>query len=223
MRRTLIPFLATHGARRLHRLVPDALWRLPATRRTAYLTFDDGPTRNLTPAILDTLAKHEARAAFFLIGHHAERNRELVRSIVEGGHVLGNHTYTHPDPWRVPEAVLWKELEATTALLEDLSGREVRWLRPPYGHISRLIRRWCLERGQRLTMWDVMPGDYISGMTSARIVSHLVRNVRPGSVIVLHDNPRCARFAAAALDTFLGRFREQGWRFDLLPEGERRP
>src|SRR5690606_18259253 len=153
--------------------------------RVVYLTFDDGPSRQLTAPILDLLARFDARAAFFLIGARAARDPGLVRAIAAAGHTIGNHTYTHPDAWKTPVSRLVAELERTTALLEDQVQQTVRWMRPPYGRFTRAMRAWCLARRQRLTMWDVMPGDYLPGATSRKVERRLLAYVRRGSIVVM--------------------------------------
>ncbi|ARA92337.1 polysaccharide deacetylase family protein [Rhodothermaceae bacterium RA] len=212
----LTALAATYGSRLLRRHFPDLLWHLPHGRREAYLTFDDGPTPSLTARLIDLLDRYDVRATFFLIGSHARRDPGLVRALHAAGHTIGNHTYTHPDAWRTPVSRLISELEQTTALLEDLIQHPIRWMRPPYGRFTRAMRDWCRLRRQRLTMWDVMPADYLPGVTTAQVIRRVDRGVRAGSIVVLHDNPRTTRITPAALETLLPRYRDAGWRFRAL-------
>jgi peptidoglycan/xylan/chitin deacetylase (PgdA/CDA1 family) len=214
--RVLIPYLATHGLRPFHRFFPDLLWRVDANARTAYLTFDDGPTTEVTRPLLDILEEYDARATHFLVGRHAEEHPDLVRALVDAGHRVGNHTYTHPDPWTLSEEALARELQRTTALLEDLVRAPIRALRPPYGHPTGFLREWCAAQNQRMVMWDVMPGDYLQTATAERVSSFVINHIRPGSVIVLHDNPICEDVTPQALDTILDTLTGEGWRFDAL-------
>jgi peptidoglycan/xylan/chitin deacetylase (PgdA/CDA1 family) len=214
--RLLVPYLATHGLRPFHRFFPDLLWRVDAAAPTAYLTFDDGPTPELTRPILDTLAEYDAQATHFLIGSHATEHPDLVRAIVADGHRVGNHTYTHPDPWTISEEGLARELQRTTEVLEDLVQAPIRALRPPYGHPTGALREWCAAQNQRMVMWDVMPGDYLQTATAERVSSFVLNHIRPGSVIVLHDNPICEDVTPQALDTILDTLTDEGWAFDAL-------
>jgi peptidoglycan/xylan/chitin deacetylase (PgdA/CDA1 family) len=213
--RVLVPYLATHGLRPFQRFFPDLLWRVDAAAPTAYLTFDDGPTAACTRDLLDILSEYDAQATHFLVGRHAEQHPDLVRALVDEGHRVGNHTYSHPDPWTTPQAELADELERTTRILRDLAG-PVRALRPPYGHPTGFLRQWCAAQNQRMVMWDVMPGDYLQTATAERVSSFVINHVRPGSVVVLHDNPICEDVTPQALDTILDTLTGRGWTFDAL-------
>lgn len=212
----LTSLIGTELPRLSARFFPDLLWRLPQRGRVAYLTFDDGPTRQLTGRLLDLLERHEAKAAFFLIGARAERDAGLVRAIHAAGHAIGNHSYTHPDAWfTAPDRILG-ELERTTALLEDLIQQPVRLMRPPYGRFTHAMRAWCLARRHQMTMWDVMPGDFLPGATAAKIERRLQAYMRQGSIVVLHDNPKADGHMPAALGRVLQRLCGEGWRFPAL-------
>lgn len=212
----LVQTVGTHLPRGLARLFPDVLWRRPGPERIAYFTFDDGPTPALTAPLLDTLARFEAKASFFLLGEQSARYPALVRAIDDGGHTIGNHTYSHPDAWNTPAALVRDELERTTTLLEDQLQRPLQWMRPPYGRFTRAMRRWCRQHGQRCTMWDLGPGDYLASATPQKIEQRILRAVRPGSIIVLHDNPKSSEVTPQALASCLHRLREEGWRFAAL-------
>ena len=198
------------------RYYPDVLWRMPTTERVVYFTFDDGPTATLTATLLDTLARFDANATFFVLGKHAQQRPALVRDLADAGHTLGNHTYSHPDAWRSSSSRVLGELERTTGLLEDLTGQPLRWMRPPYGRFTRAMRRWCDLRRQRCTMWDIGPGDYLPTATPANISRRILDAVRPGSIIVLHDNPKAEQVTPSALAGVLQDLSKDGWRFAAL-------
>lgn len=216
MLRRLVPYAATQGLRPFQRFFPDMLWRVDASRRVAYLTFDDGPTPSITPQILDTLARYDARATCFLVGANADEHPELVRDLHQAGHRIGNHTYTHPDAWDTPHDVVRRELSKTTMRLEEITGATVPVMRPPYGHPTGAMRTWCAERQQRMVMWDVMPGDFLQTATQKGVEEFVINHVRPGSIIVLHDNPICKDVTPDALDTILSTLTASGWSFEAL-------
>jgi len=214
--RFLVPYLATHALRPFHRFFPDLLWRVDANAKTAYLTFDDGPTEELTDDVLDLLAQYDAQATHFLVGQHAEALPDRARALVRAGHRVGNHTYTHVDPWSVSAERLREEVVRTTRRLQSITQTRIRAFRPPYGHPTQGLRRWCAAQNQRMVMWDVMPGDYLKTARAQRVARFVIRHVRPGSVIVLHDNPICEGVTLPALDTILRTLSAEGWSFDAV-------
>jgi peptidoglycan/xylan/chitin deacetylase (PgdA/CDA1 family) len=213
----LVTLIGTSLPRAAARWFPDVTWRMPEEERVAYLTFDDGPNPGLTPRIAAVLERHDAMASFFMIGSKVKRDPALVRMLVDAGHTTGNHTYSHVDAWRTDAPVVARELHATTAVLEDVTGRRVAWMRPPYGRFTRSMRRWCLKCGQTLTMWDLGTGDFLQRVTTDHVLRHVAGYVRAGSVIVLHDNPCCAATTLQALDDLLEHLTQDGWRFAALP------
>lgn len=208
--------LATHLARASARLWPGVLWRVPTRERKLFLTFDDGPTRTGTPALLNLLDRYGAKASFFVVGQAAQTYPHLVQALAEAGHTVGNHTHTHLDPWRSTAAHVRADLEQGNSVLAALLAAPVRWTRPPYGHLTRGMQRWCTAQAQTLVMWDVLGGDFWPAPSMEARVQYLTRSVRPGSVVVLHDN---ARFHAQTLpltEAFLSTLSAAGWQFEHL-------
>ncbi|PEN15017.1 polysaccharide deacetylase family protein [Longibacter salinarum] len=218
MLRESVPYVATYGLRPVQRFFPDMLWRMDARDgdNVAYLTFDDGPNATVTRELIDVLDRHEAHATFFLVGSNAADRPDLVRDLVAANHTVGNHTFTHPDAWTVTADTLRAELDRTTETIQQITGERVRVMRPPYGHPTSVMRRWCDAHRQRMVMWDVMPGDYLRTATERSIHDFVLQTIRPGSIIVLHDNPICESITPAALDSMLSVLRHDGWRFPAL-------
>lgn len=208
--------IGTRVPRWAARYYPDLLWRMPTNERVVYFTFDDGPTDVLTPALLDILAQFDAQATFFVLGKYAQQHPALIHDLMNAGHTLGNHTFSHPDAWRSSPAKVLRELEQTTGLLENMTGHPLRWMRPPYGRFTRSMRRWCDLRRQRCTMWDIGPGDYLPTANTTNITRRILNAIRPGSIIVLHDNPKAKEVTPAALRASLQHLQKEGWRFDAL-------
>lgn len=176
----------------LARLYPGVCWRLPETGNRVYLTFDDGPHPEVTPWVLDTLAAHKAKATFFCIGKHAAQHPALLRRIMDEGHSAGHHTWGHADGWRTPpRAWLRSVLQAAGQVGGPL-------FRPPYGHLPPRMAR-SLGKRFRVVMWDVMAYDFKPGKSGAACARRVLRLARPGSIIVLHDNPKSTRCLRHAL------------------------
>jgi peptidoglycan/xylan/chitin deacetylase (PgdA/CDA1 family) len=214
----LVNLVGTHVPRWGARFFPDMLFRMPTTERVAYLTFDDGPTDRGTSALLDVLERFETKASFFLLGREVRRRPALVRAMAEAGHTIGNHSYSHPNAWApgTSDTVVLRELERATGVIQDLTQRPVQWMRLPYGRFTDAMRHWCQVRRQRCTMWDVGPGDFLPTARREAVEQRVLDLIRPGSIIVLHDNPRTQDMVPQVLSTLLERLSGDGWRFAAL-------
>lgn len=192
------------------------LWHVPAAADEVFLTFDDGPDPTITPWVLDTLAAHGAKATFFCLGRHAERHSELLARIRAEGHAAGHHTWDHANGWHTPPRA-WLR-----SVLRGAAGVGGTLFRPPYGRI-RPAHIGPLHRRFRVVMWDVMPGDFKPGRSGEACARHVLRRSRPGSIIVLHDNPKSTACLREALVPILEGFARKGWRCSAIaPAGEGR-
>jgi peptidoglycan/xylan/chitin deacetylase (PgdA/CDA1 family) len=157
------------------------------------LTFDDGPNDRCTPQLLDLLAEHNIRATFFLIGNFVRERAPLVRQIHAAGHLIGNHTTTHPWlPLLSPRRVR-NELAFCNATIEDAIGQRVHFFRPPHGARRPDILRAARAMGLTPVLWNAMGYDWRTGVTAAEIAAHLTRGIArnqqrgSGSNLLLHD------------------------------------
>jgi peptidoglycan-N-acetylglucosamine deacetylase len=181
------------------RLFGDAL-TAPLRPGEFALTFDDGPNPAWTPHLLDALAAHHVQATFFLLGKFAVAEPDLVRRIAASGHLIGNHTWSHPDLSRTPAGAIREELKRTIAALEQITGVPVRYFRPPYGARRPAVFRIARELGLQPVLWNAMTSDW-SEPSADRIAAHLAAKIRRltqrGCAVnlVLHD----------------GNHRELGW------------
>jgi peptidoglycan/xylan/chitin deacetylase (PgdA/CDA1 family) len=147
------------------------------------LTFDDGPDPACTPKLLKVLEQHGARATFFMLGEAAWRHREIVKSIADAGHAIGNHSWDHPS---FP-AISGRERRAQIrACAKAMAPYGSRLFRPPYGHQSMASRLDAFMLRQQVIMFDVATDDWCGG-DAATLAEQLERRLRPGSVAVLHD------------------------------------
>jgi peptidoglycan/xylan/chitin deacetylase (PgdA/CDA1 family) len=171
----------------------------------AALTFDDGPNEIATPRLLDLLAQHKVRATFFCMGAFARQQPALVRRIVAQGHLLGNHTMTHPRLSLQPAARIHQELADCNALLEDIAGAPIRFFRPPFGARRPIVLRIAREVGLIPVMWNVTGYDWTpigpDGILR-NLTRGLARNQRRNraSNLLLHDGGHTA-MGAPRIDT----------------------
>jgi peptidoglycan/xylan/chitin deacetylase (PgdA/CDA1 family) len=156
------------------------------------LTYDDGPNDNATEALLELLAKHEARATFFLIGQFVRQRPEIVRRVHAAGHLIANHTETHPWLHLKPEQVIRAELRACSEAIEDATGVGVGYFRPPHGARRPAVLRVAAELGMKTVQWNAMGHDW-QPIGAERIYENIerarakARRRGVGTNILLHD------------------------------------
>ena len=157
------------------------------------LTYDDGPNDNATDSLLEILARHNARATFFMIGNFVRQRPEIVRRVQAAGHLIGNHTQTHPWLHTKPERVIREELGACRAALEDVLGEPVRYFRAPHGARRPAVLRVAHEIGMTTVQWNVMAKDWQSDWGRRRCWRRWMpacarcRRRGVGANVLLHD------------------------------------
>ncbi len=171
------------------------------------LTFDDGPNATWTPKLLDLLASHRLQATFFLVGERAQAEPELVRRATAAGHLIGNHSWDHPNLARRSSDVIREELRRTQNVLEQITGSAAKFFRPPYGARRPAVFHIAHEMGLKLVLWNAMTSDW-SDPSADRIAYKLSKRIdreqRRGRAanIVLHDgghsDPAANRAASVA-------------------------
>jgi len=197
--------------------LPEALVSTRGARadNTLYLTFDDGPDRACTPVLLDLLREHHAHASFFLVGRQVARHPELVQRMVDEGHRLGNHSYTHPSFGKLSLARQLEEIDATDRLLAAFDGVRQHRFRPPRGVFSLALTLHSAARGRNLTYWSYNSMDYLRRPPAELIKRMREVPPRPGEVILMHDDGDCS---IRVLETLLGEWKAAGFRFCALPQ-----
>jgi peptidoglycan/xylan/chitin deacetylase (PgdA/CDA1 family) len=173
-------------------LLGQTLVHGPDPRRLA-LTFDDGPSDRYTQEILEKLADAKVHATFFFLGTYARQLPWLVRQVAEAGHIVANHTMTHPNLAWQSTARIREELSGCNAALEDILGSPVRYFRPPYGGRRPAVLRIAAELGLRTVLWNSMGYDWRPNRPAKAIMKAVERGIRRnraaghGSTILLHD------------------------------------
>ena len=179
--------------------------------RTVALTFDDGPSP-FTPAILAVLRRHHVHATFCMLGDEAQRYPELASRVVRDGHQVCNHSRDHSDMAALPPKRARHEVVAAERQIRDAAGVAPRIFRFPYGSEDRGARRVVRGYGMRALGWDVDPRDWTRPGPSA-ITGRIVRGVRSGSVVLMHDGGGDRSATVASLDATIRSLERQGYRF----------
>lgn len=190
--------------------------------RKLALTYDDGPNDPYTQQLLDVLARHNVRATFFLIGRYVQQRPEVARTVVEAGHVVGNHTFTHPLLTFKSTAEVRRELTACRSALQDAIGGHSNLFRPPFGGRRPAVLRIVRELGLAPVMWNVTGYDW-NAPPAAAIEQKVTKQIRGGDVILLHDGGHKQLGAdrsqtVQATDRLIARYKAEGFEFVTIPE-----
>ncbi len=184
-----------------------------------YLTFDAGYENGNTEQILQTLEKHRVPAAFFLVGNYLEQNGELVRKMLDGGHIVGNHTYHHYNMSQISEKEAFrKELEDLEQLYTQVTGQEMqKYYRPPQGCYSQENLQMAQELGYKTVFWSLAYVDWQNDKqpTEEEAFAKLIPRIHNGAVVLLHST---SSTNARILDELLSKWETMGYSFGTLDE-----
>ena len=197
----------------------DAYYAGDPSQKTIYLTFDAGYENGYTPAILDTLKKHNVKAAFFVVGNYIETSPDLVKRMVAEGHIVGNHTYHHPDMSKISAMEDFKkEITSLEALYKETTGQEMeKFYRPPQGKYSESNLKQAQELGYKTVFWSLAYVDWKQDAQPSREAAFdkLMPRTHDGAIVLLHST---SATNAAILDELLTRWEEMGYTFGTLSE-----
>src|SRR5216684_929237 len=195
---------------------------LPRGTKQLALTYDDGPNDPHTLRLLEVLAKHEVHATFFLIGRYVQQRPEIARAIVKAGHIVGNHTFTHPLLTLKSEGHIRRELEQCRSALQDAVGEDSNLFRPPFGGRRPAVLGVARKLGLEPVMWNVTGYDW-NAPPAAEIERKVAKQIRGGNVILLHDGGHKQMGAdrsqtVIATDHLIARFKPEGYEFVKIPQ-----
>ena len=194
---------------------------LPRSSRQIALTYDDGPNDPHTLRLLEVLARQDVQATFFLIGRHVQQHQEIAREIVQAGHAVGNHTFTHPLLTFKSESEISQQLSECRAALQDAIGEHSNLFRPPFGGRRPAVLRVARELGMEPVMWNVTGYDWKAPPADV-IERKVAKQIRGGDVILLHDGGHKEMGAdrsqtVMATDRLIVRYKSEGYEFVTIP------
>lgn len=208
-----------------HPSQPDKNWRhgvissVPMKKKWVAITFDDGPHPVFTPQILNVLNKYHVKATFFMIGQRMEEYPEVVREVIAQGHIIGNHTYTHPRNIDADtRGQVARELERCERVIEHLAGKRAYLFRPPRGLIDGTVFTIAEEQGYRTVLWSVC-ADHHDAPTPQMMADRVVKLIRPGGIILVHDGRVQSRWKdVLATSLIIEALQKRGYRFVTIPQ-----
>lgn len=196
----------------------------PKTHQVA-LTFDDGPSQEFTPLVLEILKEYNVPATFFLVGVHAERYPNIARRIAEEGHEIGNHTYRHLTMPTASNKTLYEEVIKATRVITQMTGEYPKYIRPPRGVYDARFRRLSHVLGQKIVLWTISTRDWRYGTSAQAIVKRAVSQAKGGDIILFHDSGALVKneggdrsATVRALPLVIEGLRQKGLR--IVPLGE---
>lgn len=192
------------------RLFSGILWHGDRETKTVYITFDDGPTPIVTRFVLEQLAIYNFKATFFLIGECAQKYPLLRKSLENGDHSLGNHTFNHLNSWKKSASSYIKNVDKAAGLIES------KLFRPPYGRIKRSVAIRLRKLGYKIILWDVLSGDFDQNRNPENCLKSLIKHTKNGSIIVFHDSEKAFPILKKILPEYLKWLKLQGYSCERL-------
>ena len=200
----------TKTPKAVQRLFPSLIWKINSSKKEVFITFDDGPTPEFTQWILNLLKSLDIKSTFFCIGEKAKRHPNIISEILQKGHSIGNHTFSHKNGWFLTLNSYVKEIEKCSNFVNNTN-----LFRPPYGkiypwQIKKIIKNY------KIIMWDILSFDFKKNQTSEKFQNNILDNIESGSIIVFHDNKLSEKILKENLEDVLRKIRKKGFSFSTL-------
>lgn len=193
------------------------IWSIKTDRKEIYVTFDDGPTPEITEWVLTQLAKYNAKATFFCVGKNIEAHPEIFKKIIQARHSIGNHTYNHLKGWNVKTDAYLDNIKKTETLLNSYQlPNTKRLFRPPYGKIKRSQTKKIKEENYEIIMWKVLSADFDNSISKEKCLENVLKNSTKGAIVVFHDSIKAANNMKYALPKVLEYYSKKGYSFRAL-------
>lgn len=208
-------------------LFPNYVWDIPNNERKVFLTFDDGPTPEITEWVLEQLKEYHAKATFFCIGNNIEKHPKIFQKIIAVGHSIGNHTYTHLNGWKTSTNDYVENTKKCAATITNIvpttdtqqpttskvhpKTKNQQLFRPPYGKIKPSQSKILRKLGYKIILWDVISYDFDLKTTPENCLANVLKNITPGSIIVFHDSVKAEKNLKYVLPKTLEFLKEKGF------------
>lgn len=202
----------------VQRLFKNYNWSFYSSDKVIYLTFDDGPTQEITEWTLDVLKKFNAKATFFCIGKNIENYPEIIEKIITDKHSVGNHTYNHLNGWRTENVSYVENILKGEKVIKQFnnSTTQQKLFRPPYGKIKPQQAKKLRKKGYKIILWDVLSADFDQSISKEKCLENVLKNTKKGSVIVFHDSVKASENLKYVLPKVLAHFSKKGFDFKSI-------
>jgi peptidoglycan/xylan/chitin deacetylase (PgdA/CDA1 family) len=200
----------------IKKLFSNYIWDIPNNENKIYLTFDDGPTPEITNWTLNQLEHYQAKAIFFCIGDNLRKYPEIYQEIIKKGHSVGNHTFNHLKGWKTKTADYVENAKLFESELIKMSTANCNLFRPPYGKIKPSQSKILRNEGYKIIMWDVLSADYDQSISPEECLGNVIQNCKSGSIIVFHDSIKGFKNLEYVLPRTLEFIKEKGFVCEVL-------
>ena len=198
----------------IKRIFPNYIWDIPNDENKVFLTFDDGPTPEITEWTLDQLKKYNAKATFFCIGNNIEKHPAIFQKIIDEKHAIGNHTFNHLKGWKTANEKYFENVKKCSVFSPD-SYRECsekqELFRPPFGKIKLSQSKELRKLGYKIIMWDIISYDFDKNTSKEKCLENVLKNVQSGTIIVFHDSIKAEQNLKYVLPKTLAFLKEKGF------------
>ena len=193
-------------------LYPKLLWDAEGDNRSIFVTFDDGPIPIVTPFVLNILKQYDAKATFFCIGDNVRKHPDVFEKVKNDGHAIGNHTFNHLNGWQTDDATYRENFLKA----DELIGSNL--FRPPYGRIKQSQVKLLKEAKPdlQIVMWNVLSADFDMNITPEKCLDNVIKNVKPGDIVLFHDSLKAKDRMEYALPRALEYWSKKGYTFGPL-------
>ncbi len=188
-------------------LFPSLIWRKDTNNKEIWLTFDDGPDPEVTPWILNVLKQEDVKATFFLVGEQIEEFPDLFGTIINEGHIIANHSYSHLNGWFCNKDKYLSDIEKCQKLIP-----KNQLFRPPYGKITKTQIKLLKEK-YKIILWDVLSCDFQHNTSPQRVQENILKHTKEGSIIVLHNNHKSYKNLTPILAETIQELKKIGFNF----------
>lgn len=204
----------------IKKIFSNYIWDVSNTENKVYLTFDDGPTPEITEWVLQELKKYNAKATFFCIGKNIEKYPDIFAKVINDGHSIGNHTFNHLNGWKTSTEDYLENTKSCEASISNLQSKiynlKSKFFRPPYGKIKASQSKKLRQLGYKIIMWDVLSADYDTSITPEKCLENVIQNVKAGSIVVFHDSVKAFPNLEYTLPKAMKYWKAKGFIFEKL-------